>query len=286
MSTSYSEAHWTSPDGLKLYYRDYPGDRAKLPILCLHGLTRNSRDFAPMIAGLDCGHRFIVPEMRGRGESEYAKDTSTYSPTTYIKDVEVLLAELGIERFIVVGTSMGGLMTMLMAARDASRLAAAVLNDIGPEIDASGLDRIAGYVGHGRSYDTWMHAATSLRDTHGDSFPDYTIDSWLDMAKRTMVLGQNGRITLDYDMGIADPFKNANDAPQPDLWPMFNALNDTPTLLVRGELSDLLSVETADKMKQLHAKLQRVTVPGVGHAPILDEPEALAAIQQILSVPA
>lgn len=283
MSASYIDEYWTSPDGLKLYYRDYAGPNDKPPVLCLHGLTRNSRDFAPLAETLAGDWRVIVPEMRGRGNSEYAKDTSTYTPPTYIKDVEALLAELGIEKFVAIGTSMGGLMTMLMAAKDASRIVAAVLNDIGPEIDPTGLAHIAGYVGQGRSFDTWMHAANSLRETHGASFPDYLIDTWLEMAKRTMVLGQNGRLVLDYDMGIADPFKSANDAPQPDLWPAFKALSDTPTLLVRGELSNLLTEQTQSRMARVHGNLRTVTVPRVGHAPMLDEPESLAAIQALLA---
>lgn len=283
MSASYTDEYWTSPDGLKLYYRDYAGPSDKPPVLCLHGLTRNSRDFAPLAETLAGDWRVIVPEMRGRGNSEYAKDTSTYTPPTYIKDVEALLTELGIEKFVAIGTSMGGLMTMLMAAKDASRIVAAVLNDIGPEIDPAGLAHIAGYVGQGRSFDTWMHAANSLRETHGASFPDYSIDTWLEMAKRTMVLGQNGRLVLDYDMGIADPFKSANDTPQPDLWPAFKALSDTPTLLVRGELSNLLTEQTQSRMAREHSKLRTVTVPRVGHAPMLDEPESLAAIQALLA---
>lgn len=283
MSASYTDEYWTSPDGLKLYYRDYAGPNDKPPVLCLHGLTRNSRDFAPLAETLAGDWRVIVPEMRGRGNSEYAKDTSTYTPPTYIKDVEALLAELGIEKFVAIGTSMGGLMTMLMTAKDASRIVAAVLNDIGPEIDPTGLAHIAGYVGQGRSFDTWMHAANSLRETHGASFPDYSIDTWLEMAKRTMVLGQNGRLVLDYDMGIADPFKSANDAPQPDLWPAFKALSDTPTLLVRGELSNLLTEQTQSRMARVHGNLSTVTVPRVGHAPMLDEPESLAAIQALLA---
>ena len=283
MSASYTDEYWTSPDGLKLYYRDYAGPNDKPPVLCLHGLTRNSRDFAPLAETLAGDWRVIVPDMRGRGNSEYAKDTSTYTPPTYIKDVEALLAELGIEKFVAIGTSMGGLMTMLMTAKDASRIVAAVLNDIGPEIDPTGLAHIAGYVGQGRSFDTWMHAANSLRETHGASFPDYSIDTWLEMAKHTMVLGQNGRLVLDYDMGIADPFKSANDAPQPDLWPAFKALSDTPTLLVRGELSNLLTEQTQSRMARVHGNLRTVTVPRVGHAPMLDEPESLAAIQALLA---
>lgn len=283
MSANYEDRHWTSEDGLKLYYRDYAGNEARPPIICLHGLTRNSRDFAPLADHLAGDWRVIVPEMRGRGQSEYAKDAATYSPRTYLADVALLLADLGIDRFVAIGTSMGGLMTMLMAARNPAQIAAAVLNDIGPELDPAGIERISGYVGHGRSFPTWMHAARTLQDQHGDWFPDYTIETWLEMAKRNMALGQNGRIALDYDMALAEPFRSANEAEQPDLWPAFDALQDVPLLVVRGGLSDLLSEATVAKMQARHPGMQQVTVPRVGHAPMLDESEAIAAIDALLS---
>lgn len=283
MTASFTHEYWTSPDGLKLHYRDYAGPADKPPVLCLHGLTRNARDFAPLADHLAGQWRVIVPEMRGRGMSEYAKDVSTYSPLTYVADVEALLAQLGIARFVSIGTSMGGLMTLLLAAGCAGRLAGAVLNDIGPEIDPTGLDRIAGYVGQGRSFPTWMHAARALEEVHGRWFPDYSIEKWLEMAKRTMVLGQNGRIAFDYDMAIAEPFNEEEGAAPPDLWPAFDALSKAPLLVLRGELSDLLSDQTVAAMKARHPAMRTVTVPRVGHAPMLDEPESLAAIDALLA---
>ncbi|KUO52578.1 MAG: alpha/beta hydrolase [Sphingomonadales bacterium BRH_c3] len=283
MTASFSHEYWTGPDGLKLHYRDYAGPADKPPVLCLHGLTRNARDFAPLASHLAGKWRLIVPEMRGRGMSEYAKDVSTYSPITYVADVEALLSGLGIGRFVSIGTSMGGLMTMLMAAGDASRFAGVVLNDIGPELGPAGLERIAGYVGHGRSFPTWMHAARALQEMQGEWFPDYAIETWLEMAKRTMVLGQNGRIAFDYDMAIAEPFNEAGGAAPPDLWPAFEALSDVPMLVLRGELSDLLSDETVAAMKARHPLMRAVTVPRVGHAPLLDEPVSLAAINELLA---
>lgn len=283
MTASFTHEYWTSPDGLKLHYRDYAGPADKPPVLCLHGLTRNARDFAPLADHLAGQWRVIVPEMRGRGMSEYAKDVSTYSPLTYVADVEALLAQLGIARFVSIGTSMGGLMTLLLAAGGAGRLAGAVLNDIGPEIDPTGLDRIAGYVGQGRSFPTWMHAARALEEVHGRWFPDYSIEKWLEMAKRTMVLGQNGRIAFDYDMAIAEPFNEEEGAAPPDLWPAFDALSKAPLLVLRGELSDLLSDQTVAAMKARHPAMRTVTVPRVGHAPMLDEPESLAAIDALLA---
>ncbi len=283
MSATYSDRYWTSPDGLKLHFRDYDGADDCPPVICLHGLTRNARDFAALAERLAPRWRVIVPEMRGRGMSEYAKDPATYSPLTYVADVEALLTELEISRFVAIGTSMGGLMTMLLAQRDARRLAAAVINDIGPELDPAGIARIAGYVGQGRSFPTWMHAARALQEEHGQWFPDFTIETWLEMAKRTMVLGQNGRIVFDYDMAIAEPFKVPGGAAPADLWPAFEALTDVPVLVVRGALSDLLSDKTLAAMKSRHPQMQAVTVPRMGHAPMLVEPEAIAAIEALLA---
>ncbi|MFZ9396104.1 MAG: alpha/beta fold hydrolase [Erythrobacter sp.] len=283
MSATYTDRYWTSPDGLKLHFRDYEGSADRPPVVCLHGLTRNARDFAGLADHLAPRWRVIVPEMRGRGMSEYAKDPATYSPLTYVGDVEALLAELGISRFVSIGTSMGGLMTMLLAMRDASCLAAAIINDIGPELDPAGIARIGGYVGQGRSFPTWMHAARALQDEHGKWFPDFTIETWLEMAKRTMVLGQNGRIVFDYDMAIAEPFKVPGGAAPADLWPAFDTMAAVPLLVVRGAMSDLLSEKTLAAMKARHPQMQAVTVPRMGHAPSLIEPEAIAAIEALLA---
>ncbi|MBU7580051.1 MAG: alpha/beta hydrolase [Porphyrobacter sp.] len=284
MAAAYEDRFWTSSDGLNLHYRNYPGpdDGTRLPVLCMHGLTRNARDFASLAEALAPTRRVIVPEMRGRGMSDYAPDSDSYSPLTYVQDVEKLLAEQGIERFVVIGTSMGGLMTMLMAAAKPGRMAAVVMNDIGPEVQADGLSRISGYVGQGRSYPTWVHAARGLAEAHGAAFPGYDLDQWLEMAKRTMVVSQSGRIVFDYDMAIAEPFAKPGNAAPPNLWLAFEALAGVPMLLVRGGLSDLLSAETVTQMGARNPAMRTVTVPGVGHAPTLDEPEVRAAIHALL----
>lgn len=284
MAATYEDRYWTSSDGLTLHYRNYPGpeDSAKLPVLCMHGLTRNARDFGPLAEALSATRRVIVTEMRGRGMSDYAPDSDTYTPLTYVQDVEKLLAEQGIARFAVVGTSMGGLMTMLMAALQPGRMSAVVMNDIGPEVDTAGLSRISGYVGQGRSYPTWVHAARGLAEAHGAAFPDFDLDQWLEMAKRTMVVSQSGRIVFDYDMAIAEPFAKPGNAAPPDLWPAFDALAGVPMLLVRGALSDLLSEATVRQMGERNPAMRTITVPRVGHAPTLDEPEVRAAILALL----
>jgi pimeloyl-ACP methyl ester carboxylesterase len=288
MAATYEDRFWTSSDGLNLHYRNYPGPDAepkamgKLPVLCLHGLTRNARDFAALAEDLSAKRRVIVPDMRGRGDSDYAPDSATYSPITYVADVEKLLAEQGITRFVVIGTSMGGLMTMLMAAAKPGRMAAVVMNDIGPEVDAAGVARISGYVGQGRSYPTWVHAARALEAAHKAAFPDYDLDQWLELAKRTLVVTQNGRISYDYDMAIAEPFAKPGNAAPPNLWLAYEGLRDVPMLLVRGELSDLLSPDTVKQMAVRNPKMRSITVPRVGHAPTLDEPPVREAIHALL----
>ncbi|UYV14343.1 alpha/beta fold hydrolase [Porphyrobacter sp. ULC335] len=284
MAAPYEDRFWTSSDGLNLHYRNYPGpeNSAKLPVLCMHGLTRNARDFGPLAEALSATRRVIVPEMRGRGQSDYAPDSDTYTPVTYVADVEKLLAEQGITRFVSIGTSMGGLMTMLMAAAQPGRMAAVVMNDIGPEVESAGLARISGYVGQGRSYPTWVHAARGLAEAHSAAFPDFDLDQWLELAKRTMVVSQNGRIVFDYDMAIAEPFAKPGNAAPPNLWLAFEALAGVPMLLVRGALSDLLSPDTLKQMAARNPAMTTVIVPRVGHAPTLDEPEVRTAIHALL----
>lgn len=284
MAAQYEDRFWTSSDGLNLHYRNYPGPERSTapPVICMHGLTRNARDFAGLAEQLCATRRVIVTEMRGRGMSDYAPDSDTYTPPTYVADVEKLLAEQGIARFVAIGTSMGGLMTMLMAAAKPGRLAAVVMNDIGPELNSAGIARISGYVGQGRSYPTWVHAARGLAEAHAAAFPDYDLDQWLELAKRTMVVTQNGRISFDYDMAIAEPFGKPGNAAPPNLWLAYEALRGVPMLLVRGGLSDLLSEDTVKQMKARNPAMRFVTVPRVGHAPTLDEPEVRAAITALL----
>ena len=285
MDERYIDRYWTSPDGLQLHYRDYAASEGSeaLPVICLHGLTRNARDFAKLAEHIAPARRVIVPEMRGRGLSDYAKDSSTYALPTYVADMQALLADQGIEKFVAIGTSMGGLITMLTSLVRPGVIAGAVINDIGPEVDPTGIERIAGYVGQGRSYPTWMHAARALQEAHSASAPDFTIHHWLAMAKRAMVLSQNGRISYDYDMAIAEPFREAGNTPAADLWPAFESLGGVPLLLVRGEISDLLSVKTAQEMGERHPDLTLVTIPRTGHAPSLEEPASMEAIDALLA---
>lgn len=282
----FSHKYWQSADGLSLHFRDYPGDgSARPPVLCLHGLTRNARDFdglAPHLAGQ--GWRVIVPEMRGRGRSSYAPDPASYAVPTYVADLLALLGQEDVQRFVAIGTSMGGLMIMALAGISPERIAGVVLNDVGPVVERAGLEKIKAYVGQGKSFPTWVHAARALAEMHGDNHPGYGLEDWLAMAKRTMILVSNGRIAFDYDMKIAEPILASDEAAvPPDLWPMLRALAGRPAVLVRGERSAILSAETFAQMAVALPAARSVTVTDTGHAPTLDEPEVRNAIDAMLA---
>ena len=287
LGQSWSDRFWTSRDGLKLHFRDYAGPAEQPPLLCLPGLTRNARDFARLAERLAGTWRVICPDLRGRGDSAYAKDSATYNPLQYADDLEQLLAQEQIDRFVAIGTSLGGLLTMFLAASGPERIAGALLNDVGPELDPAGLARIRDYVGQGRSFPTWMHAARGVEESQARAFPRYQASDWLDMAKRVMVLGAGGRIVFDYDMKIADAFGPAASTAQAtnevDLWPAFMALSGIPVTLLRGELSDVLTAQAHSAMMQRLPGADAVTVAQVGHAPMLDEPEAVAALDRLLA---
>lgn len=280
---NYTDGYWWSNDGLRLHFRDYPGAADQPPVLCLPGLTRNARDFDTLATRLAGKRRVLCVEFRGRGESAYAKDPMRYVPLTYLQDVDALLADQGIGRFVAIGTSLGGIVTMLLAATGAERIAGAVLNDVGPELDPVGLARIRTYLGKAAYHPTWMHAARAVAESNAEIYPGYGVEDWLRMAKRLYRVNSSGRIVLDYDMKIAEPFRVPGNEAGPDMWPTIDALKAGPLLLVRGERSDLLRAEVAERMVARHGNAELATVPGVGHAPTLDEPEAAAAIDRLLA---
>jgi pimeloyl-ACP methyl ester carboxylesterase len=280
---AHAKLHWWSNDGVRLHARDYPGDAGRVPLICLPGLTRNARDFAAFAEAHSGERRVIAVDFRGRGESGYAKDAMSYVPLTYVQDVEALLADQGIDRFAAVGTSLGGIVTMLLAGPAKGRLAGALLNDIGPEIETAGLQRIRGYVGRGSSCPTWLHAARTIEENNRDVYPGWGLEQWLGMAKRLYRLSSGGRIVLDYDLRIAEPFRVPGAEAGPDMWGALAGLADVPVLLVRGARSDLLGEGVAARMAAALPGADSVTVPEVGHAPMLDEPAADAAIRRWLA---
>ncbi|HEX8654164.1 MAG TPA: alpha/beta hydrolase [Allosphingosinicella sp.] len=280
----WSDGFWDSADGLRLHYRDYAGREDRPPILCLPGLTRNARDFEGVADRLAGEWRLIAVDLRGRAGSAQADDAASYSPPVYVADVERLIAALGLERFVPFGTSLGGLIAMLLAWRDPGRIAAVLLNDVGPELNPAGLERIRSYIGRQQRWSDWDEAAGWLSEAHGEVYPDWSAERWPVQARRLCREQPDGSIGLDYDMRIAEPILAAPaDAPAFDLWPALQALRGVPSLLVRGGLSDLLSEEVAQRMAEAIGTLQVATVPRVGHAPTLEEPEAAAAIDRLLA---
>ena len=279
----FQDGFWESADGLKLHYRDYPGAASRTPLICMPGLTRNARDFEPVAELLGGKRRIIAIDFRGRGDSGYAKDPMSYIPLTYMQDVDALLRVLELKSFITLGTSLGGIVSMLLATMWKDKMKGAILNDVGPEIGAKGAERIRGYVGQTRKFDTWMHAARSLAEAHSEVYPDFKLADWLRLAKRTCKLSNNGRVVFDYDMKIAEPFKVPGGEAGVDLWPVFESLGGVPLLILRGATSDILEKATATKMVKKHGGATLVTIPRVGHAPSLDEVAAQEAIKGFLA---
>jgi len=286
-----AERTWASADGLRLVADDYapaPGP-ARAPVVCIHGLTRNARDFetvAPRIAA--GGRRVLAVDVRGRGRSAYDPNPANYNPLTYAGDIIALLTQAGIARAAFLGTSMGGLITMTVAAMRPDLVAAAALNDIGPEIAAAGLARISGYVGGSPQVKSWDEAAAYARDINGPALPDLTAADWMVFGRRLFRQEPGGGFRLDYDPDIAGAFKApptaAPAAAAPDLWPVFTALTTgRPTLLVRGAASDILDEDIAGRMAAAAPQMARVEIPRVGHAPTLEEPQAAAAIDAWLA---
>lgn len=278
---SFQDRFYHSADGLKLYYRDYE-DGPGVPVLCMHGLTRNSKDFEDLAPRLAARRRVLVPDIRGRGRSDYDPEYMNYHPGTYVDDMWRLLDEAGVPRAVLIGTSMGGLMAMVMTAMSPERVAGVVLNDVGPEIDPAGLERISAYAGKMPAVNDWQGAAEAIAAVNRAALPHLTPEDWLRFARRTFREDSAGRPVPDYDPNIGKALEEAGAAPA-DLWAVFDALKDVPALVIRGEISDILAQATADAMKARKPDLQIAVVPGVGHAPMLDETAALEALDAFLT---
>jgi pimeloyl-ACP methyl ester carboxylesterase len=272
---------YASHDGLTLSYRDYAGPPAArpVPVLCLPGLTRNARDFEALASLLARTRRVLSPDLRGRGSSAHDPNAANYHPGTYLRDVLGLLAAAGAPRVLAIGTSLGGLLSMLLAAAQPGALSGAVLNDIGPVIDEAGLARIRGTVGKWGAMRSWQEAAAACRSANESAFPEFGDADWLAFARRCCVAAPDGSIRFDYDPRIAEPFAGSGATPPAaDPWSLWAPLASVPTLVIRGAHSDILSAATLAEMRRRKPDLRAVTVPSRGHAPLLDEPEALAAI--------
>lgn len=287
----YHQKSYQSSDGLTLAYRDYPGpgpglgqgpgpgERAVL--VCLHGLTRNSADFEDFAEIFGADHRLLAVDVRGRGLSDPDPVPERYHVGTYVADLIALLDREGLERVVCVGTSMGGLMTMVLAAQAPDRLQGAVLNDIGAEIGAEGLTRITAYVGRDTVLPDWPRAVAALKLINARFFPDFTGQDWQRWARRLIRERPDGQLEFAYDPQIGEVARAAGGAPA-DLWALFDALKPIPTLAVRGAMSDILTADTLAAMQARKPDLRTVEVPNRGHAPILNEPVAVDAIKAFL----
>jgi pimeloyl-ACP methyl ester carboxylesterase len=275
----FRDGRYSVPDGLRLHYRDYPGSADRPPLLCLPGLTRNARDFADFAEAHSPRFRVLALDFRGRSLSDRDPQPLRYNPLTYVGDVLQLLDQLNLPRAIFVGTSLGGIVTMLIAASSPQRIAGAILNDVGPELEAGGLDRIRGYVGKRERFRSWDDAARALAAINRGIPESFTGADWLRAAHRAC-REEHGSVIFDYDPAIAAPVKLP--ATAVDMWPLFHALARHPLLVLRGARSDLLGTNAVERMRAAAPQARFAEVAGVGHAPMLDEPEATAAIASFL----
>jgi pimeloyl-ACP methyl ester carboxylesterase len=282
LSNSYAEFDWQSHDALRLYARVYEGPSNAAPtVLCLHGLSRNSRDFEDLAPHLQRRYRVIVPDLRGRGFSARDPHSQNYQPAVYVQDILALLARVDAPRVRIIGTSLGGMLAMMLGFSHPARVACIVLNDVGPEIDPKGIARIKSYVGRLPPARTWNEAIAQTRAVYGDAWPGLPPDRWTALARRGYREDAAGMVELDADPNIGEALRAAPAATL-DLWPLWGALRHVPTLAIRGARSDILSAATFARMKQDNPDLQQLEVADRGHVPLLDEPECIAALDEFL----
>jgi pimeloyl-ACP methyl ester carboxylesterase len=259
-------------DGVQLFVAIHGAPSDRPPVVCIPGLTRNGRDFEAVAPALAADRLVAVVDLRGRGRSGWDPSGESYALDTYVDDVVHVLDDLGLVRALVVGTSLGGFVAMWLAARHPARVAAVVLNDIGPELQTEGLERIRSYAGQLPDVTGWSDAVAQTRLVGEVAFPDYTDADWERTARR-LYRETDGRVAIDHDPGVA-----AGRLSQDDPWEIFVASRELPMLLVRGALTDLLAPTTVAQMVALHPRLEVVEVPNRGHAPTLEEPVARDAL--------
>jgi pimeloyl-ACP methyl ester carboxylesterase len=284
-ASSYEPVHFKTDDGLRLFARDYSPSLSPLtPLLCLPGLTRNSKDFETIATWLAQTRRVIAPDFRGRGLSQYASDPASYRPDIELLDAISLLDFLKIDRVAVIGTSRGGIVGMLMASFFNDRLAGLFLNDVGPEMDSAGLLRIRSYLGVQSEFASWEAAIENLK-SNNSRLETLAANEWLAFAQRVFK-PVNGLPRIDYDPALLHTFPSVEDITAgrvANLWEFFGKTGDLPVSVVRGEHSDLLSAATVAAMSQQNAGLDATTIPRRGHAPFLDEAPAKDALVRWLA---
>jgi len=281
MTIAYRELFYLGRGDIRLYARDYAGGADRPTVLCLPGLTRNSADFEDLACHLAPRFRVLAPDLRGRGRSARDADWHNYQPAIYLADALALLDAESVSRAVVIGTSLGGILGLMLTLTARHRIAGLVLNDVGPEIDPRGAARIREYVGRSAPILNWQEATAQLRSIYGPSWPDLSADRWEALARRTYRALPSGIPELDYDPQIGEALRQAP-ADATDLWPLWRALGSIPTLAIRGALSDILSVQTLARMKREKPDLTTLEVSNRGHVPLLDEPEVLRSIDRFL----
>jgi len=280
---AFVDRYCRAPDGLRLHYRDYPGPEAGTPALCIPGLTRNCRDFEDLAPRLARSRRVLAVDLRGRGGSDRDPDWSHYQPAVYLGDLEALLTDAGAPRVVVIGTSLGGIMGMVLAAHLPGAIAGLVLNDIGPELGAEGLARVNAYAGTIQPVRRWEEAAAQVRGVMAHAMPGFPDTDWIRVARRMYREAPDGTLVPDMDPGIATALRSGPSADAASLWKVFEAVHPVPVAVLRGEISDLLLPETVQRMCEAKPDLISVVVPRRGHVPLLDEPESLDAIDRVLA---
>lgn len=281
---AYRECTVSAPDGVALYYREYgAATEGRLPLVCLTGLTRNSKDFHRIATELAPRRRVMALDYRGRGRSGYDPNWHNYAPPTYVQDILIVLQQAGIQRCVLLGTSLGGILTMGLAAGMPGLVAAAILNDVGPTVSDEGRKRIAGYVGTDLRFATYEDAAAAIKQQFGYAYPDAGEAHWLQSAHDTFTREPaTGELRLDYDLRIGDALREQVAGPVPDLWPLYAALKPIPTLAVRGALSDVLDQETFDRMLAEKPDLRRLLIPNRGHIPLPHEEPFRSVLHEFL----
>ena len=281
---SYRDHWFNSSDGLKLYARDYRHQTPLATILCIPGLTRNSADFSQLCDHLAVSYRVLTVDLRGRGQSAYDPNPQNYHPGTYMQDIIALLDSLALDSVILIGTSLGGLVSMMLSATQPRRVTAAIINDIGTEVNRTGFDRIKSYVCKPAPVSTWDEAISKTRELQGREYPDFSDADWSAFTQNLYRDNGRGQPVLAYDPAIAVLLEqNQDNAVPPDLWPLFRAIPSMPLLLLRGELSNILTRECAQQMQREKPQLQFIEIANCGHTPLLTEQQSLQAIDQFLN---